>query len=162
MIGRSILALMLALPAAAAMAQTAQTAPAQPSQTSEPQTTAPQTPAPAAAPAKAGLSLAEFQARREKALMKADTDGDGKISLAEWSAFQAKRNAKTDSAKTDSVKADPAKTFARLDANKDGFLDKGELDAFFAKRFARLDANKDGALARDERPGHKSAAKPAQ
>lgn len=138
MISRSIVALTLALPAAAAAAQTPAPQPA------TPQATTP--------PAKAGLSLAEFQARREKAVMKADTDGDGRISQAEWSAFQAKRGAKTD----------PAKSFARLDGNKDGFIDKAELDAFFAKRFARLDADKDGALAREELPGHKSAAKPAQ
>ncbi|WP_448950387.1 EF-hand domain-containing protein [Labrys neptuniae] len=143
MIGRSILALMLLLPPAAATAQTAPTQAPQPS--------APQTPAPPAA-AKPGLSLAEFQARREKALMAADTDGDGKISLAEWTAFQTKRNSKVD----------PAKSFARLDTNHDGFIDKSELDAFFAKRFARLDTNKDGVLSREERPGHKSATNAAQ
>jgi hypothetical protein len=44
-----------------------------------------------------------------------------------------------------------------MDANKDGFVDKGELDALLAKRFARLDKNGDGVLGADERPGHKSA-----
>jgi Ca2+-binding EF-hand superfamily protein len=84
--------------------------------------------------------------------MAADTDGDGKISLLEWEAFQAKRN----------VKGDPAKSFARVDSNHDGFIDRAELDAFFAKRFARLDKNGDGILTGDEMPGHKSAPKPEQ
>ncbi|GLS19836.1 hypothetical protein GCM10007874_28530 [Labrys miyagiensis] len=84
--------------------------------------------------------------------MAADTDGDGKISQAEWTAFAAKRKAK----------GDPAKLFARIDANHDGFIDHGELDAFLAKRFARLDKNKDGVLTGNELPGHKSAAKQDQ
>ncbi|MBN9255665.1 MULTISPECIES: acid-shock protein [unclassified Mesorhizobium] len=135
MFSRSILALVLSLQTAAALAQTTPTpAPAAPAATT----------APASKP---GIMLAQFQARREKALMKADTDGDGKISLAEWTAFQAKRQAK----------GDPAKSFARMDANHDGFIDRAELDTFFAKRFARLDKNGDGVLTADEMPGHKTA-----
>ena len=98
-------------------------------------------------PAKSGLTLEKFEARREKAFMQADTDNDGKVSLAEWTAFQTARKAK----------GDPAKSFARMDTNKDGFVDKGELDAFLAKRFAKLDKNGDGVLGADERPGHKTA-----
>jgi Ca2+-binding EF-hand superfamily protein len=111
------------------------------------------TPAPAPAPAQAapatkpGTTLEQFEARREKAFMRADTDNDGKVSLAEWTAFQTARKAK----------GDPAKSFARMDTNKDGFVDKAELDAFLAKRFARLDKNGDGVLSADERPGHKTA-----
>jgi hypothetical protein len=116
------------------------------------QTTTPPAPAPAqtpgtSAPAKSGLTLEEFEARREKAFMRADTDNDGKVSLAEWTAFQTARKAK----------GDPAKSFARMDTNKDGFVDKAELDALLAKRFARLDKNGDGVLGADERPGHKTA-----
>jgi Ca2+-binding EF-hand superfamily protein len=114
------------------------------------QTTTP-TPAPAptqATPAtKTGITLEQFEARREKAFMRADTDNDGKVSLAEWTAFQTERKAK----------GDPAKSFTRMDANKDGFVDKTELDAFLAKRFAKLDKNSDGMLGADERPGHKTA-----
>jgi len=135
MFSRSILALVFSLQTAAALAQTTPTpVPAAPTATT----------APASKP---GITLAQFQARREKALMKADTDGDGKISLAEWTAFQAKRQAK----------GDPAKSFARMDTNHDGFIDRAELDAFFAKRFARLDKNGDGVLTADEMPGHKTA-----
>lgn len=133
MIRRTLLVVAFGLQAAAAVAQT----------------TTPTAPAPSAgtAAAKPGITLAMFQQRREKAFMAADTDGDGKVSLAEWTAFQEKRKAK----------GDPAKSFARMDTNKDGFVDKAELDAFLAKRFAKLDKNGDGVLSADERPGHKTA-----
>ncbi|CDX26199.1 putative signal transduction protein with EFhand domain [Mesorhizobium sp. ORS 3324] len=140
MIRRSIFVVVLGLQGAAAAAQTTTPAPAP----------APAQPAPTAstpATAKPGITLEKFEARREKTFMAADTDGDGKVSLAEWTAFQAQRKAK----------GDPAKSFARMDANKDGFVDKSELDAFLAKRFARLDKNSDGVLSADERSGHKTA-----
>lgn len=108
---------------------------------------------PAVVPAaKPDLTLAMFQKRREKAVMAADTDGDAKVSLSEWTTLLAKRGGK----------ADPAKSFARIDSNHDNFIDHTEFDAFFAKRFARLDINADGVLAVDERAGHKNAAKPQQ
>ncbi|RWD97487.1 acid-shock protein [Mesorhizobium sp.] len=138
MIRRTTLVVALGLQAAAAAAQTTTPTPA----------AAPAQPAPSTtATAKPGVTLEKFEARREKAFMAADTDGDGKVSLAEWTAFQEKRKAK----------GDPAKAFARMDANKDRFVDKSELDAFLAKRFARLDKNGDGMLGADERPGHKTA-----
>ena len=145
MISRSILAAALSLLTVAALAQTATQPPASPGAT-------PPAAAPAAPRAKSDITLAKFQKRREKAIMAADTDGDGKISLLEWEAFQAKRN----------IKGDAAKSFARIDSNHDGFIDRAELDAFFAKRFARLDKNGDGVLTADEMPGHKSAPKPEQ
>ncbi|ESY66739.1 MULTISPECIES: acid-shock protein [Mesorhizobium] len=154
MIRSSIFAAALSLLTVAAFAQTATQPPATtPPAATPPATTPPATTPPAAAPkAKPDLTLAKFQKRREKAIMAADTDGDGKISLSEWEAFQAKHNGK----------ADPAKSFARVDSNHDGFIDRAELDAFFAKRFAKLDKNGDGVLTADERPGHKSAPNPEQ
>jgi hypothetical protein len=142
MIRRSILAAALSLLTAAALAQTA----------TQPPAAAPPTAAPATPKARSDITLAKFQKRREKAIMAADTDSDGKISPLEWEAFQAKRY----------VKGDPAKSFARIDSNHDGFIDRAELDAFFAKRFASLDKNGDGILTADEMPGHKSAPKPEQ
>ncbi|TPN89610.1 acid-shock protein [Mesorhizobium sp. CU2] len=141
MIRHSLFAVALGLlTASAAVAQTTTPTPA-------PAPAAPTTPA-----AKPGITLEQFEARREKAFMRADTDNDGKVSLAEWTAFQTARKAK----------GDPAKSFARMDTNKDGFVDKAELDAFLAKRFAKLDKNGDGVLSDDERPGHKSAANEEQ
>ena len=134
MIRPTIFVVALGLQTAAAVAQTTPTPAPAPAQA-------------APATAKSGLTLEKFEARREKAFMQADTDNDGKVSLAEWTAFQTARKAK----------GDPAKSFARIDANKGGFVDKGELDAFLAKRFAKLDKNGDGVLGADERPGHKTA-----
>jgi hypothetical protein len=147
MIRRSILAAALSLLTVAALAQTV----TQPPVATPPGATPPAA-APAAPKAKSDITLAKFQKRREKAIMTADTDGDGKISLLEWEAFRAKHNAK----------GDAAKSFARIDSNHDGFIDRAELDAFFAKRFVRLDKNGDGILTADEMPGHKSAPKPEQ
>ncbi|QPC89178.1 acid-shock protein [Mesorhizobium sp. INR15] len=141
MIRRSILVVALSLQAVTAFAQTTTPAPTPAPAQTPPATT----PAPKAT--KPGITLAKFQKRREKAIMAADTDGDGKISLLEWTAFQASRKAK----------GDPTKSFARLDSNHDGFIDRAELDAFFAKRFAKLDKNSDGILTDDERPDHKTA-----
>jgi Ca2+-binding EF-hand superfamily protein len=140
MIRQTIFVVAFGLQTAAAVAQTTTPTPAPAPAQAAPDSSA-------AAAAKSGLTLEKFEARREKALVRADTDNDGKVSLAEWTAFQTGRKAK----------GDPAKSFARMDANKDGFVDKGELDAFLAKRFARLDKNGDGVLGADERPGHKSA-----
>jgi hypothetical protein len=137
MIRPTIFVLALGLQTAVAVAQTTAPTPVPTPASSIPATTA----------TKPGLTLEKFEARREKAFMRADTDNDGKVSLAEWTAFQAQRKAK----------GDPAKAFARMDANHDGFLDKSELDAFLAKRFAKLDKNGDGTLGDDERPGHKTA-----
>ncbi|MBZ9992405.1 MULTISPECIES: acid-shock protein [unclassified Mesorhizobium] len=148
MIRRSILAAALGLLTTAALAQTA----TQPPAATPPASTSPAAPTAPSPTGKSDISLAKFQKRREKAIMAADTDGDGKISLVEWEAFQAKRN----------IKGDPAKSFARIDSNHDGFIDRAELDAFFAKRFAKLDKNGDGILTADEMPGHKSAPKPEQ
>ncbi|TPI48955.1 acid-shock protein [Mesorhizobium sp. B2-9-1] len=140
MIRPTIFVVALGLQTAFAVAQTTTPAPA-PAQT-------PDTSAAAKSDlSRSGLTLAKFEARREKAFTRADTDNDGKVSLAEWTAFQTARKAK----------GDPAKSFARMDTSKDGFVDKAEPDAFLAKRFARLDKNSDGMLGADERPGHKTA-----
>jgi hypothetical protein len=141
MISRSMLVVALSLQTVAALAQT----------TTPPPAATPPAAAPAKPKAGSDITLAKFQKRREKAIMAADTDGDGKISLLEWTAFQARN-----------VKGDPAKSFARIDSNHDGFIDRAELDAFFAKRFAKLDKNADGILTADELPGHKTAPKQEQ
>ena len=67
-----------------------------------------------AAARNSGVTLQDFVRRHEKKVMADDTDGDGRISKAEFIAA-AKAG-----------KGDPAKRFAKMDANGDGMLDKGE------------------------------------
>ena len=93
-----------------------------------------------------GWSLQQFQQRRERKVMAADTSHDGRVSRAEFVAAMT------------NGKGDPAKRFAHLDRNGDGFVDRPEIDTATSKRFRRLDVNGDGRLTRDEgKAGHASA-----
>jgi len=94
---------------------------------------------PGAATGVSGATLQQFQQRQERKLLAADTDGDGKVSKAEFIAA-AKAG-----------KGDPAARFAKLDRNGDGMLDRPEIDAMAAQRFRHLDANGDGVATAQER-----------
>ena len=93
------------------------------------------------------VTLAEFQARYRDRLMRADTDHDGRISLAE---FMATLHAQP-GADGEGRGGDPQRQFQRLDANHDGFITPAEIDAVSAERFARMDANQDGVVTPEER-----------
>ena len=86
-----------------------------------------------------GVTLQTFVARHEKKLLADDTDGDGKVSRAEYMAAAK------------SGRGDPARRFAKIDQNGDGMLDKAEIDAMLTRRFKRQDTNGDGVLSADER-----------
>jgi Ca2+-binding EF-hand superfamily protein len=77
-------------------------------------------------------------------MLTTDTDGDGKVSRAEFLA-----GAK-------SGRGDPSKRFARVDRNGDGTIDRSEIAALMARRFNRLDADKDGVLTQKERAAAKA------
>lgn len=66
----------------------------------------------------------------------------------------------------DHVRDSAVKTFARLDRNKDGKLDRDEFAASELRYFARLDRNNDGVILRDEitsrRYGDAGAEKPGR
>lgn len=94
---------------------------------------------PKAGPASGEITLQMFVQRHERKLIADDTDGDGKVSRAEFLAAVKAGN------------GDPAKRFARIDSNGDGVLDKAEINAMPTRRFSRLDTNGDGALSPDER-----------
>ena len=78
--------------------------------------------------------------------MRADTDGDGRVSRAEAEAAGSKRS---------------SDWFDKLDLNKDGYVTqeetrqaketrRGEMKARFDERFKEADANNDGQLSLDE------------
>ena len=93
-----------------------------------------------------GWNLQQFQQRRERRVMAADANHDGRVSRAEFVAVMT------------NGKGDPAKRFTHLDRNRDGFVDRTEIDEAASKRFRRLDVNGDGRLTREERKaGHASA-----
>lgn len=123
MLGRTAVALAVLAPAAACAQPADQAAPASRKGTT----------------AAAGVSVSTFVSRHEKKRLADDTDGDGKVSRAEFMAA-AKAG-----------KRDPAKQFAKLDKNGDGVLDKAEIDTMLNRRFKRLDTNADGLLSAAER-----------
>lgn len=96
------------------------------------------------------MSLSEFTTARVERMMKgADKNGDGKITLDEWKARPAAAKAK----------GNPERRFERMDPNKDGSLDQAELTQFFDKRFARIDTDKDGTISKAERQAWRDARK---
>ena len=78
--------------------------------------------------------------------MSADADHDGKVSRAEF--MTAMPNGK----------GDPARRFAHLDRNNDGYIDRQEIDAAADRRFTRLDADGDGRVTKAERKAGSNAA----
>jgi hypothetical protein len=85
------------------------------------------------------MRLQDFQTRREPRIMAADTDGDGRVSRAEFTAAAT------------GGKGDPARRFTRLDRNGDGYVDRAEVDVMLGRRFRRLDADGDGMVTPLER-----------
>ena len=92
------------------------------------------------------VTLAEFKAARSTQLMRLDADGDGKVSKTEFQARGAKAAEKSGKA----PKGDGSRMFGMLDANADGFLDKAEMAKMAERRFGRMDADGDGSLSATE------------
>ena len=106
-----------------------------------------------------------------KMVAKYDTDKDGKISLAEYTAVDEhfdKLDANHDgvvSADEMKAKANANHAMNKMDANHDGQVTKDELAASRTASFKKMDKNGDGFIDKDESEAHsvahasKSAAK---
>lgn len=95
-----------------------------------------------------GIDFATFAQAATARLMKADANGDGKLSKDEYASIAKARSAKNDG----------SRMFDRMDANHDGVLDAAEINVLLAHRFARLDANHDGILTAEERQAMRGGA----
>jgi hypothetical protein len=84
------------------------------------------------------------QARREKIMQKFDTNLDGELSDAERTVMNAERKAKREG------KKERRKDRPKVDANGDGMVSMDEHMAVSERLFARMDANGDGVLTKGE------------
>lgn len=100
------------------------------------------------APPTKGMARDQYLARQSGRIMAADTDGDGRVSSAEFSAARSGGKGQ----------GDPARAFGRMDANHDGFVDKAEIETVLTRRFQRADRDGDGILSAAERHGGRKGA----
>lgn len=98
------------------------------------------------------ITLAEFKAARLNMMMRADANRDGKLSEAEMQAARAQRASMRggQGGLDGAPKGDGSRMFTMMDANHDGFLDKGEIGRMLERRFQRLDVDGDGVLSASE------------
>jgi Ca2+-binding EF-hand superfamily protein len=92
------------------------------------------------------ITLAEVNAVANPLFDQADTNRDGRVTQPEQTAFREQLRTKMQAGHKEGF----AERLADRDANKDGRLGADEVGRMPAGRFASLDANKDGYLAKDE------------
>jgi Ca2+-binding EF-hand superfamily protein len=105
--------------------------------------TTPTVKAPPKLPTADELSKAEANIA-DAAFAKIDSNGDGQLSKAEFTAYMNSRLAQQ--------RAEIDAAFKELDTNKDGKVSKEEANAVpaLAEHFTELDFNHDGSLSKDE------------
>jgi hypothetical protein len=91
------------------------------------------------------ITFEEFSAAMKSRLGDADTDNDGKMSVAEIAQEIEKMRAERIA----------RRLVERFDSNGDGMLTAAEIDSRQKKMFALLDRNDDGKVAREEMPRRK-------
>ncbi len=85
------------------------------------------------------ITVEEFSARHQALIEAADTDGDGAVSKEEMKAYHEARR------KEWREKRNP-------DKNKDGVVDRYEFMAAAEARFERMDKDGDSVISEDEKP----------
>ncbi len=101
------------------------------------------------------VSKAEYNARADARFARMDKNGDGQLSADEMAPRREMAAPPAAPAGTDTATPAPAapmrsRMFERLDANHDGMVSRDEYHAQVAERFDRLDANHDGFLDQSE------------
>ncbi|MDP1632817.1 MAG: EF-hand domain-containing protein [Caulobacter sp.] len=92
------------------------------------------------------ISLAEFKAARVAMTMRSDANKDGKISKAELEAGIIAMQAARGGGAGKGGGGRSGQMFDMMDANKDGFLTRPEIEKMVERRFQRMDVNGDGVL----------------
>lgn len=94
--------------------------------------------------------------RRTEAFQQADSNKDGKVSLAEWLAFKPQHRGFDDEKHRDH-QPDGQKNLSnwlqKIDANHDGQISKAEAESYaprLAKHFVEIDSNHNGLISPDE------------
>jgi len=87
---------------------------------------------PGGGPNMRNMTLQQFQARQVSNMMRMDTDRDGRVSLAEWTAWHEAHPGRN------GAPFDPARSFARLDLNHDGYITPDEMASVAARRYAHM------------------------
>ncbi|MEM9734579.1 MAG: EF-hand domain-containing protein [Pseudomonadota bacterium] len=112
-----------------------------------------------------GIAMADQRAdKRAQIIKRLDTNGDGKLSIAETVTRASMRFERADQNKDGAITVEEitatmqrrrSERFARrvmrrLDVNGDGKVTKEEMESRARKRFARMDADDSGFLEQDE------------
>ena len=92
------------------------------------------------------VTQSEFTNARVTMMMRSDANKDGKLSNAELEAGMAamRKGAGGGAGRGGGM------MFGMMDANKDGFLTRPEIEKMIGRRFQRIDVNGDGALSTGE------------
>lgn len=104
------------------------------------------------------VSLAEFKTARVTMMMRADANKDSKLSKPELEAgMAAMRQGAGGGAPDGKGGGRGGMMFAMMDANKDGFLTRPEIEKMVERRFSRIDVNGDGSLSASEMEAMRTA-----
>lgn len=94
------------------------------------------------------ISREEFESHQADRFASADADGNGEVTMEEFSAFiEAEKKRRQEMRR--------AHMFERLDSNGDGVIDAEETAANNARMFDRMDGNGDGKLDAADRQKNK-------
>ncbi len=90
---------------------------------------------------------------KKSGFMDKDTDGDGKVSFAEFSAYANKEFPNKDKNKDGKITSDECGMFDKFNTDGNDFISKEEFEAGHKMMFEKMDSNKDGFIEASELQG---------